>query len=202
MRMSFRQTVFATTAIVGLTAMSGIAAPPGATDATTPAPSAGAPMRTSPVQTAPAQAAPGSQGAGASGMSNGAQDNTQADDNAPATRQSMEAQVEQRIEDLHSKLQITAAQEPVWKKFAQTMRDNARKMDQTFEQRIGQMDSMNALDNMKSYARISREHAEDVQALLPPFQALYGKMSQSQKQTADQVFREDANRGAAQAQHG
>jgi hypothetical protein len=196
MRMSFRQSVFITPAvlgaIVGLTAMSAIAAPPDATDATTPAPSASSPMRTS----------PGTSGPAASGTSAGAQDNAQANDSAPATRQSMEAQVEQRIEDLHSKLQITATQEPAWKKFAQTMRDNARKMDQTFEQRIGQMDSMNALDNMKSYARISREHADDVQALLPPFQALYGKMSQSQKQAADQVFREDANRGAAQAQHG
>ena len=38
---------------------------------------------------------------------------------------------EQRLADLHSKLQITPAQEPQWQKFAQAMRDNGRKMDET-----------------------------------------------------------------------
>jgi len=120
---------------------------------------------------------------------------------APATEQSMAARVDQHIKELHSKLQITSAQEPEWQKFAQTMRDNARKMDQAFGARIDQMQSMNAMDNMRSYAQLSQQHAQDVQALLPPFEALYGSMSEAQKHTADQVFREDANRGNP-AQHG
>jgi hypothetical protein len=161
MRKPFRHGAVVATAILGLTAMAAVAAPPqGAKDPVT---------------------APGAA--------------------APATQQSMTARVDQRIKDLHSKLQITAAQEPEWQKFAQTMRDNAQKMDQAFESRIDQMQTMSAMDNMKSYAKLSEEHAQDVQALLPPFEALYASMSQSQKQTADQVFREDANRGA-QAQHG
>lgn len=169
MRVTFRQSGLITTAIIGLTAMTAAAAPPGAKDPVTPPTVAG----------------------------------SQASPTAPATQQSMEAQVDQRINDLHGKLQITAAQEPAWQKFAQTMRDNARKMDQAFEQRVDQMQSMNAMDNMKSYAHISQQHAKDVQALLPPFEALYGSMSESQKQTADQVFRQDANRGdKASPQHG
>lgn len=115
---------------------------------------------------------------------------------APATQQSMAARVDQRIKELHAKLQITPAQEQEWQKFAQTMRDNAQKMDQAFESRVDQMQSMSALDNMRSYAQISQQHAQDVQALLPPFEALYASMSENQKHTADQVFREDANRGA------
>jgi len=119
------------------------------------------------------------------------------------TAQSMEAKVDQHISELHDKLQITAAQEPEWKKFAQTMHDNARKMDKTFETRFEQLDTMNAVDNMRSYARVSQQHAQDVQALVPPFQALYGKLTESQKHTADEVFREDANRGnQAREQHG
>ena len=55
---------------------------------------------------------------------------------------------------------------------------------------------------MQSYARISQQHARDVQALLSPFQTLYGKLSAAQKQTADQVFRDQANRGEAAAKHG
>jgi len=163
MRISFRHGAVVTTAIIGLTTMAAVAAPPGAK---------------SPV------GAPGSQ--------------TEA---APATEQSMAARVDQHIKELHSKLQITSAQEPEWQKFAQTMRDNARKMDQAFGARIDQMQSMNAMDNMRSYAQLSQQHAQDVQALLPPFEALYGSMSEAQKHTADQVFREDANRGNP-AQHG
>ncbi len=193
MRMTFRNTAFVTTAIIGLTAMSVVAAPPGATDPTatgTPPASSGAPPATSEPTANAASPTAGPQ--------------SQQDANGTAdTAQGMEARVEQRINDLHAKLQITPAQEADWKKFAQTMRDNARKMDQQFEGLMQQLDSMNALENMRSYAKISQQHAQDVQALVSPFQALYGKMSQSQKQTADQVFREDANRGQpSQAQHG
>jgi len=180
MRMSFRQSAFISTAVIGLAAMSATAAPPSAGEPTPVAP----PASTPPTSTPPASS-----------------DGSAANQTAPDTRQSMEARVDQRIQDLHAKLQITAAQEPEWQKFAQTMRDNARKMDQAFESRMNQMETMSALDNMRSYAHISEQHAHDVQSLLPPFQALYGKMSQSQKQAADQVFREDANRGE-QAQHG
>jgi hypothetical protein len=187
--MTCRQSAIVTTAIIGLTTMTAVATPSGAKDPTVPPAASGSTANGTDQATTPA---PGAQ-----------TDQSAADQNAPATEQSMEARVEQRIDDLHQKLQISAAQEPEWKKFAQTMRENARKMDQAFESRVQQMQNMNALENMRSYARISQQHAQDVQALLPAFQALYGKMSQSQKQAADQVFREDANRGeASQAQHG
>jgi len=48
---------------------------------------------------------------------------------------------------------------------------------------------------MKSYAQVVMAHALDVQKLIPTFQALYATMSDSQKRTADQVFRNDANQG-------
>jgi hypothetical protein len=167
--MTFRQSAVLTAAIIGLTAITAVAAPQGAKDPVTPPGSQ--------AQTSPAQGG--------------------------AAARSMEATVDQRIKELHAKLHITAAQEPAWQKFAQTMRENAQKMDQAFEARVDQMQSMNALDNMKSYAQISQQHAQDVQALLPPFEELYGSMSDSQKRTADQVFREDANRGTpGHPQHG
>ena len=185
MRIGFRQSAVVTTAIIGL-AMTAAAAPPGAKSPLTPPASSEAQPAPPAGSLAPVQGAQGG-----------------ADQAAPATEQSMQERVDQRINDLHSKLQITAAEEPEWKKFAQTMRENARKMDQSFESRVDKIQSMNALDNMRSYARLSQQHAQDVQSLVPAFQALYGKMSQAQKQTADQVFREDANRGAqSHAQHG
>lgn len=165
MRTQYRHGAVVATAIIGLTTMAAMAAPPqGAKDPVTP------PASQSQV--------------------------------TPASEQSMEARVDQRIKQLHAQLQITPAQEADWQKFAQTMRDNARKMDQAFATRVDQMQSMNAMDNMKSYAQLSQQHAQDVQALLPPFEALYGSMSETQKHTADQVFREDANRGPQQKQPG
>lgn len=103
--------------------------------------------------------------------------------------------VEQRIKDLHAKLLITPAQEPLWDRFAQVMRDNARNMEQTFHQRVNTMPSLTAPENMQSYAQVTMNHAQDMQKLVPAFQALYDTMSDAQKKTADQVFRDDAHRG-------
>ena len=102
---------------------------------------------------------------------------------------------EQRITDLHQRLNITAKQQTSWDKFARVMRENARSMDQAFQRRVQMMPGMTATENMQSYAQIATEHAQDMQKLVPAFQALYATMSDSQKRTADQVFRVDARPG-------
>ena len=107
---------------------------------------------------------------------------------------SLAARVEVRITDLHVKLEISPPQEPQWQKFAQTMRDNARKMDEAFQSRVQLMPSMTAAENMRSCARLSMLHAQDLEHLIPAFEALYGTMSETQKRIADQVFRDDAGR--------
>ncbi|HVC59397.1 MAG TPA: Spy/CpxP family protein refolding chaperone [Acetobacteraceae bacterium] len=109
--------------------------------------------------------------------------------------------VEQRIADLHAKLAISPAQKPQWDQFAQVMRDNARTMDQSFRQREQMMPTMTANENMASYAQVAMTHAQDMQKMVPAFQALYSVMSDNQKRMADQVFRADAHRGAP-ARHG
>lgn len=110
-----------------------------------------------------------------------------------------EARVEQRIADLHSRLQITPAQQSQWDQFAKVMRDNAQSMDQIFGQRSGRIQQMSAVDNMQSYAQIAEAHAQDVQKLVPAFESLYNSMSPDQKRTADQVFRSYAERGQQRA---
>jgi len=164
MRISIRQTVIATTAIIGLSAFAAAAAPPGA----------GNPTAVRPSTTTSDQPA------------------TQA---RPGAGHNMEGMVEQRITDLHAKLQISPAQQPQWDQFAQVMRDNARSIDQTFQQRLKTIPTMTAVENMQSYAQVAMEHAQEMQKLVPAFQALYGTMSDSQKRTADQVFRADAHHG-------
>jgi hypothetical protein len=103
-----------------------------------------------------------------------------------------EAQAEKWIADLHSRLRITAAEQPQWDALAQVMRENAMHTDQVFSQELGNPAKATALDDMRAYATITEAHAEDIQKLLPAFEALYNAMSPEQKQTADNVFRQYA----------
>ena len=105
--------------------------------------------------------------------------------------------VEQRITALRAKLQITSAQEPQWNQFAQVMRDNARRMDDTFQARAQGIAAMNAEANMASYAQVATSHAQGMQNLVPAFHALYTTMPDLHKRAADQVFRDDAHHGGA-----
>lgn len=107
----------------------------------------------------------------------------------------MADKTEQRIADLHAKLKILPAQQPQWDQFSQVMRDNARSMDETFQHRVQAMSTMTAVQNMQSYAQVANDHAQEAQRLVPAFQALYDTMSATQKQMADQVFRDGARRG-------
>lgn len=101
----------------------------------------------------------------------------------------MQAMVEQRIKDLHTRLHITAAEQTQWDQFTQAMRDNAKATDALYEQRAEKMGTMTAVENMQSYAAIAQQHAEDMQKLLPAFQTLYDSFSDAQKKQADTVFR-------------
>lgn len=105
---------------------------------------------------------------------------------------SAEQHVDARIKQLHAQLHITSAQDSQWNQFAETMRDNARDMDEAAEQRAQQFPTMTAVDNMQSYEKLAEDHVQHLQKLIPAFQALYDAMSPEQKKTADQVFRAGA----------
>jgi hypothetical protein len=112
---------------------------------------------------------------------------------------SPEAEANKRIQALQEQLQITPAQMPQWNSFAQTMRQNAVNTDNLFRERAKEAGSMNALDNMKSYARIARAYADNTEALEKSFAALYAVLSDQQKQTVDTLFREQAQKNAQPA---
>ena len=114
----------------------------------------------------------------------------------------MEGKIEQRINDLHARLQISPAQQSQWDNVTRVMRDNAREMDATFQQRLQALPNMTAAENLQSYAKVAAEHAQDMQKLAPAFQALYDTMSDNQKRTADRVFRADAAQRGDQAHRG
>src|SRR5262249_6455805 len=80
--------------------------------------------------------------------------------------------------------------------FAQAMRDNAAATDALFTQRAGAVAAMNAPDNMHSYAQIARAYADNTERLATAFDSLYASLSETQKQAADTMFRQQATAAA------
>jgi hypothetical protein len=118
-----------------------------------------------------------------------------ADMATPATASSssvsdkMDAKVEKRIKDLHTRLAITAAQEDSWGKVAQVMRDNENTMATLTQARADKAGTMTAVDDLNSYAEIASAHADGLHKFTPVFSTLYDSMSDAQKANADTIFR-------------
>lgn len=96
--------------------------------------------------------------------------------------------VEKRITDIHSKLKITEAQEEQWSKVAQVMRENAATMEPLIKARKAQINTLNAVDDLKSYAQISDAHTAGLNKFISAFEPLYAGMSDEQKKIADKIF--------------
>ena len=115
---------------------------------------------------------------------------------SPAPSAATQAAVDQRIRTLQSQLGITEAQMPLWSAFVQAMRENAAATDALFTQRAGAVATMNAPDNMHSYAQIARAYADNTERLATAFDSLYASLSDTQKQAADTLFRQQATAAA------
>lgn len=111
---------------------------------------------------------------------------------SPAPSGATQAAVDQRIRVLQSELGITETQMPLWTAFAQAMRENAASTDALFAQRANAVASMSAVDNMHSYAQIARAYADNTERLATAFDSLYASLTDTQKQAADTLFRQQA----------
>jgi hypothetical protein len=78
-----------------------------------------------------------------------------------------EARVEQRIKYLHDQLKITSAQEPQWKTFADTMRENGDTMGRLYRERMESRD-VSAVDDMKQYAALAQANADGAKSSPTP----------------------------------
>ena len=112
----------------------------------------------------------------------------------PSPSPSDPARVERRIAKLHDQLQITPAEEQLWSNVANVMRESARTMGQSYEQRHANLDSLDAVKNLRSYATAAELHARNMQRFAATFGKLYEAMPAAQKGIADQAFRARANR--------
>ncbi|MBN3789727.1 Spy/CpxP family protein refolding chaperone [Burkholderia sp. Ac-20353] len=99
-----------------------------------------------------------------------------------------EARIEERITYLHNQLKITPAQEPQWKTFADTMRENGETMGRLYRARMGSH-SASAIDDMKQYAELAQANADGAKKLADAFRPLYASFPADQKAIADTTFR-------------
>ena len=109
---------------------------------------------------------------------------------------SVEARVDAFIKKLHAQLHITAAEKAEWKEFTAVIRQNARRMERAFNKRMRELDTMNAVDSLKSYERLAEAHAKRLKRLVPAFEKLYAALPPKQKKLADKAFREDIQKHA------
>ena len=106
-------------------------------------------------------------------------------------------EVESRIADLHRSLLITPAQEPQFKAYADVMRANAQTIQSLFDERAKETD-ISAVGMLRWVARLTRAHADNLDKLVPVFEALYQTLSDQQKKLADTAFEEIRQRRPAQ----
>jgi len=113
---------------------------------------------------------------------------------ASRSKMSPTDRVEARIKDLHAQLRITPAQETQWNAVAQAMRDNAKSMETVISERTQKISTMSAVDDLRSYENLAEAHADGMKKLVTAFAPLYDSLSDSQKKTADTLFRHHERR--------
>jgi hypothetical protein len=112
----------------------------------------------------------------------------------------MQQREQQRLTQLHQHLRITPTEQSAWDQFAEASMQNATRLDTAFRARAEQVPTMNAIQNMQTFADLDMQRAQDMQQLVPAFQKLYAALSPAQQKTADQLFRDVSERAQARAQ--
>ena len=106
----------------------------------------------------------------------------------PTVAKHVDHLIEKRIDQLHDKLRITAAEEPLWADVAQAMRDNGQLIQSRMAERSAKLKTMTAVEDLKSYQAVADEHSESLRRLIPAFEKLYAGMPADQQKRADLVF--------------
>ena len=104
----------------------------------------------------------------------------------------MRTEVDKRIETLRKELGITPAEMPLWDAFAESMRNSSAATEALFQRRARAAATMNAVDNMRSYAEIARAYADAMDRLATDFATLYASLTDMQRHAADTLFRNQA----------
>jgi hypothetical protein len=100
---------------------------------------------------------------------------------------------EAQIKQLQGALNITEAQKELWDNLTQVMRENAKDMDALRDDRAKERaegtKTLNAVEHMKFHSEITKVQLDQMEKLIPPFEAFYSSMSDEQKNITDTIFR-------------
>jgi len=96
---------------------------------------------------------------------------------------------EAQIKQLQGALNITEAQKELWNNLTAVMRENAKDMDALSKERAENTNTMNSVERMKLHSQITETHLDQLEKLIPPFEAFYDSMSDQQKNITDIIFR-------------
>ncbi len=106
--------------------------------------------------------------------------------------------LDDRIASLHTRLQITPAEETDWNAVAQVMRDNEARMQGMIAARKAEPPHhVDALEDLRTYERFTQAHVDGLKLLRSSFETLYMTMPDSQKLVADDVVRKYGHRHEA-----
>jgi hypothetical protein len=98
--------------------------------------------------------------------------------------------IEGRLAYLKAELKITDAQEPLWKAYAAAARDNGTAMLAHCNAMMSRRDAPTASlpDRLDQHVQFMAAQLDAVRAMSTALKPLYAALSDSQKQTADQLF--------------
>jgi TolA-binding protein len=100
---------------------------------------------------------------------------------------------EAQIKQLQGALNVTEAQKELWMNFTSAMRENAKDMDALRDDRAKERaegtQTLNAVEHMKLHREFTKAQFDQMERLIPPFEAFYSSMSDQQKNITDIVFR-------------
>ena len=95
---------------------------------------------------------------------------------------------ETQIKKLQGALKITDAQKELWNNLTLVMRENAKEMDALTKDRTEKSMTVNAVEQMKFRVQITEAHLDQLKKFIPPFETLYGSMSDQQKKNTNTIF--------------
>lgn len=99
---------------------------------------------------------------------------------------------EAQIKQLQGALNISAAQEESWNNLTRAMRENAKEMDAFRDTRAKERSegtkTLNAVEQMKLHSQMMKAHLDQMEKLIPPFEAFYSGLSDQQKNITDIIF--------------
>ncbi|HMN36094.1 MAG TPA: Spy/CpxP family protein refolding chaperone [Hyphomicrobium sp.] len=99
------------------------------------------------------------------------------------------ATLEQRLEFIRSMLAITESQRPQWEAFAGAILRSRETMRSAYQVMMNNMMNMNFADRFNQQLTAMNAHLTQLQQVAPALNALYGVMTNEQRQKADNLFR-------------